>query len=286
MNFFPLISIIMPAYNAESYIKASFNSLLQQEYRNWECIIVDDGSVDNTFNVISEFKKKDKRFKSYRFPENKGRPAARQKALDFCEGKYIAMLDSDDIYFPKKLKLQVQFLEANPKIGFVSSKMIRFNDKFYSEPYISDEREISFEKFPKIIGFSPSMIPHAPSMVRSNLIKTFIFDLRLKRAQDLDLMLYLANKTPFALIKNVLYGYRMNNNIGRDIILEGLKYQRLVIRKWSKEKPTVLIVEMVKSYSKSLLARVCYSCYLKFSGINKNLEKRTSIENFLKGLHL
>ena len=105
----PLVSIMMPVYNGLPYIKASLESLYRQSYSNWECIVVDDGSTDGTTQFLNSLT--DKRIRVFRFKKNKGRSAARQKALEEACGKYLAMLDADDIYHPEKLKKQVDILE-------------------------------------------------------------------------------------------------------------------------------------------------------------------------------
>ena len=105
MNENPLISIMMPACNAERYIHEALDSLSAQTYENFEVIIIDDASVDNTYAIASEYQKKDKRFRVFQHGENMGIGVSRQKALVHSRGKYIAFLDSDDRWLPEKLEI-------------------------------------------------------------------------------------------------------------------------------------------------------------------------------------
>lgn len=94
----PLVSIITPLYNSEKYIAETIESVLAQTYSNWEMIIVDDCSKDNSTKIVEEYQKKDRRIKLYRNEINKGVSYTRNRAIDLSQGKYIAFLDSDDLW--------------------------------------------------------------------------------------------------------------------------------------------------------------------------------------------
>lgn len=118
------VSILMPMYNSEKYIKESINSILNQEYKNFELIIVDDGSIDSSIEIVKEYN--DSRIKLYENIENKGLPYTRNKLLSLATGEYIALLDSDDIALKNRIKVQVEFLEKNKNIDIVGSSAIIF----------------------------------------------------------------------------------------------------------------------------------------------------------------
>ena len=101
-----LISIITPAYNAEKFIGSTIESVLSQTYQNWEMLIVDDCSFDNTVKVVEEYCNMDSRIKLFRHTENLGVAAARNTALSKAQGEYVAFLDSDDMWVPQKLDKQ------------------------------------------------------------------------------------------------------------------------------------------------------------------------------------
>ena len=108
-----LVSILMPTFNAEKFIKAAVESVQKQTYENWEMILVDDASTDETVKIIADFIQKESRIKHYQLQTNSGNGFARNIALEKASGKYIAFLDADDLWFPEKLEKQIQFLKAN-----------------------------------------------------------------------------------------------------------------------------------------------------------------------------
>ena len=112
-----LVSIITPAYNAEKYIKDTIESVIAQTYINWEMIIVDDASVDNTKNIIKSYQEKDKRIKLISLNTNQGVANARNTAIENAKGQYIAFLDADDFWEKEKLAEQIKFMQNN-KIAF------------------------------------------------------------------------------------------------------------------------------------------------------------------------
>nr|WP_244897342.1 glycosyltransferase family 2 protein [Marinococcus halophilus] len=136
-----LVSIVMPAYNCEAFIKYSLDSVIQQTYQNWELIIVDDGSKDSTKKIVTHYSNKDPRIKYFEFEKNQGAAVARNKAVELAEGKYMAFLDSDDIWFPKKLDEQLKIMKENgyeftctsytkiDELGQDLKKTIRVTDK-------------------------------------------------------------------------------------------------------------------------------------------------------------
>ena len=105
-----LVSVIMPTYNCGRFIKESIDSVLAQTYANWELLIVDDCSTDETESVVRRYK--DKRIHYWRNAHNEGAALTRNKALREAKGKYIAFLDADDLWLPEKLEKQIAFMEA------------------------------------------------------------------------------------------------------------------------------------------------------------------------------
>ena len=106
----PLVSIITPCYNSEKYITDTIMSVLNQEYRNWEMIIVDDASDDRSVDVINSITDNEKRIKLFTLSNNMGAGHCRNKAIDNAKGKYYAFLDSDDLWYPDKLFKQIKFM--------------------------------------------------------------------------------------------------------------------------------------------------------------------------------
>ena len=123
-----LVSIIMPLHNCEAFVLESIDSVLRQTYKNWELIIVDDMSTDNSFTVVQEYIRDEARIKLYRMNQNSGVSSTRNYALELAEGKYIAFLDSDDLWLSDKLEKQLAFME-NENIFLSYTSYYRINVK-------------------------------------------------------------------------------------------------------------------------------------------------------------
>ena len=107
----PLVSIITPNYNCSRFITETIESVLAQTYTNWEMIIVDDCSTDNSYQISLEYSQKDSRIKVYKNDKNSGAAFSRNSALDIAQGEYIAFLDSDDLWETVKLEKQINFIQ-------------------------------------------------------------------------------------------------------------------------------------------------------------------------------
>ena len=128
-----LVSIIMPSYNTAEYISDSIKSIQSQTYKNWELIIVDDCSTDNSMEVIRSFN--EPRIKLLQNEKNSGAAISRNYALREARGKWIAFLDSDDIWVPEKLEKQIRFMQKNNYAFTFTDYRICFNGKWM--PYIN-----------------------------------------------------------------------------------------------------------------------------------------------------
>lgn len=120
----PLVSVIMPVFNAEKYVSEAIQSVVNQNYENWELLIVNDGSTDNSLKLINEFK--DDRIKVFS-QENKGVSAARNVALDKMKGDYFCLLDADDVYTQTSLSDRLEIFLKGDNIHFVDGKVEVYN---------------------------------------------------------------------------------------------------------------------------------------------------------------
>ena len=131
------VSIITPTYNSEKFIERTAKSVLNQTFIDWEWIIVDDMSNDNTKEILNKLKKQDKRIKCYFSEENKGSGPTRNKAIEIASGDYIAFLDSDDLWIPEKLQLHVDFMEKKQSVfshtsyGFIDENDNRIKNIYH-----------------------------------------------------------------------------------------------------------------------------------------------------------
>jgi len=138
-----LVSVIMPAYNCKDLVGISIESVINQSYENWELIIVDDCSTDYTFDVLEKYSNLDNRIKIYRQPVNMGVSNARNKAIEESKGRFIAFLDSDDIWKKTKLENQLKFMIENDyAFTFTSYEIIEESgekiNKIFRAPFSID----------------------------------------------------------------------------------------------------------------------------------------------------
>ena len=127
MSKIPDISVLMPVFNSERYLKTAIESILNQTFQDFELIIVDDGSTDASENIIRSFESE--KIFSYKNAGNIGLIATLNRGIDLCRGKYIARMDADDVSLPTRLEKQFNFLKKNPEYALVGSNAERIDDK-------------------------------------------------------------------------------------------------------------------------------------------------------------
>lgn len=180
----PLVSVIIPTYNRARFIEEAIQSVLEQTFKDFEVIIIDDGSSDETQQVISQIK--DSRL-IYHYQDNGGRSKARNYALTIAKGKYITFLDSDDLYMADKLKIQVNYLDSHPDIYMVytSAHCIDEDGNLAMHNYIAD---VGGWIYSKIAFLIPITITLPTVMVRREVFdKVGNFDENLHRFEDVDM---------------------------------------------------------------------------------------------------
>ena len=121
-----LVTVLMPVYNAEKYVKQAIQSILDQTYKSFELLIINDGSVDGSAHIIKSFQ--DPRIRFIENEKNLGLIATLNKGFDLSKGKYVARMDADDVAMPKRLKSQVAYMESHPEIGVYGSAYADLKD--------------------------------------------------------------------------------------------------------------------------------------------------------------
>ena len=125
----PLVSVVIPVYNGEQYLSTALDSVFSQNYHPFEVIVIDDGSVDNSAVVSQSYERV-----RYIHQTNQGVPVARNAGIGEARGEYIAFMDQDDVWLPNKLKLQMEYLVAHPKVGYVLAKQRMFLEHGVDHP--------------------------------------------------------------------------------------------------------------------------------------------------------
>lgn len=152
------VTIITPLYNCSEFLDETLNSVLVQTYQNWEVIMVDDCSSDNSVLIAQEFVEKDHRIKLIQLEKNSGAAVARNKAIEAATGRFIAFLDSDDLWMPNKLEKQVQFM-LDQNIAFSFSAYEKIDEKGVPFDIVSVPEKINYKQLLKtnVIGCLTAM---------------------------------------------------------------------------------------------------------------------------------
>jgi glycosyltransferase involved in cell wall biosynthesis len=201
----PLVSVILPTYNRAHIVSKALQSVLSQTYRNFEVIVIDDGSTDNTKEIITNIACKDPRVKYFRNNENKGPAGARNVGINLAKGEFIAFIDDDVEWFPHKLEKQVNLLQTLPEdYAVVYSGLYKIfgHKKIYFSPRdVYSKEGIVFSFFFKgMVGDPPSMLVR-----KSALFDVGLFDEKLPIGEDRELAFRLFKKYKFEVIDEPLY---------------------------------------------------------------------------------
>ena len=212
MESTPLVSVIMPMFNSGRFIKQSIQSILSQTYKNFEYIIVDDGSLDCSWEIAEGFQKKDSRIYLIRLTKNQGVSAASNIALQYANGKYIARMDADDISTPERFSLQVRFMETHPEVGILGGG-IRYMDEtgklLGTPPMFHGDLSIRWHILIENPFFNPTV------MFRKAIVD--YFDLRYETSsiygdEDYDFLSRFLSLTTGENLSQILLHYRLNPN--------------------------------------------------------------------------
>ncbi len=186
-----LVSIIVPTYNYGNLISETLTSIQSQTYENWECIVVDDGSTDNTAEVVARYAAKDSRI-SYIQQENRRQAAARNNGISKARGEYFQFLDADDLLEPEKLKQQVAFLDVSPDVDIVYANVRYFDDGNPTELRLSNVHDQAW--MPLVSGAGEAILlrivrnnimpVNSPLIRRSTIEEVGSFDERLPPVED------------------------------------------------------------------------------------------------------
>lgn len=255
----PLISVIVPAYNAENFIGETLNSVLSQTYRNIEVLVVDDGSQDRTPEIVKAFVQKDERVILLQ-QTNAGVAAARNLAIQISRGEYIAPLDADDIWYPEKLEKQVQcFLEADESVGLVYAWSVSIDEEgkiFWHSKTVKLDRinYVEGDVFTALVYSNFISNASVPLIRRTCLDRVGGYNDQLKAqnaqgCEDWDLSLRIAEFYQFRVVPEFLIGYRqVIGSMGSNCKAMERSYE-LVMAQVKQRHPE--IIEAIYKWSKS-----------------------------------
>lgn len=220
------VSVIIPVYNGEEFIGDAINSVLAQTYDDYEIIVIDDGSIDNTKRILDQFAEKI----TYIYQSNQGVAVARNTGIKATRGKYIAFLDADDIWFKNKLKLEVEILENNPDIDLVHANDVKISsDKKILRGYTRNKKNLD-GYLAKGLILRKFHIQISTVLIRRKCIEKYgLFDPNLSKlgAEDREFFYRITKKCKAKYINKDVSYYRVSSNslsANRQNMLDGHKY--------------------------------------------------------------
>jgi glycosyltransferase involved in cell wall biosynthesis len=243
----PSVSVIIPAFNAETFLEETLDSVLSQTFDDYEIIVVDDGSTDRTPEVLKRY---DTSIHSIR-TVNRGPSHARNTGIRAAGGCYVAFLDADDLWTPDKLALQIDFLEARPHIDLVFADMLKFNrDRIVMPSYFQSLKNPAIRR--KIMTEGECLSDATSLLMQCNVIPTGtvvlrrtalrhsgLFDENISNVEDLDLWIRLSFTSQIACLPDVLKKKREHDtNISKNR-LKALEAAVHVFEKYQKDFPQV-----------------------------------------------
>jgi glycosyltransferase involved in cell wall biosynthesis len=249
-DFSPLVSVILPVYNGEAYIAECIDSILSQTFSEFELIIINDGSLDKTDEIVNSIK--DYRIRYFKFKTNKGITNALNKGLRESKSNYIGRIDADDLMHKDRLKTQFDYLSENPKVGVVASwyKIINAEGmNIGSVDHDLTSTEIKFTlMFKNIIG-------HPTTMFRKDCLGKLFYRNKYKKCEDYDLWeRIISNQKDIVILKEYLTKYRLHSNNYSSTLSNEVEdsIAQIISRQLFKYFPSVNDKQMVLHLAKSL----------------------------------
>lgn len=201
-----MITIAIPFFNAETYLKASIESVIAQTYTDWKLLLVDDGSTDNSLKIANEYAQKDTRIKVFSDGQNKNLGYRLNQITTLVDTIYLGRMDADDLIHPEKIERQIKILENNPSIDVIGTNacVIDENDNVTCLRYKFDNPNA----LKKVNGFI-----HASIVAKTEWFKQNPYDVQAVRIEDIELWYRTFRKSNFVMLCAPLYFYRdLGNN--------------------------------------------------------------------------
>ncbi|MDA9302793.1 glycosyltransferase [bacterium] len=277
----PLVSIIIPSYNRAHLIGETLDSIIAQTYTNWECIIVDDGSLDNTKKLILNYIDKDARFRYHIRPKDrlKGGNSARNYGFEVSIGEYVNWFDSDDLMIPDKLENQLKLIiKLNSDVSVCHSQF--FNENGMLDVFWSKFVSIYNDNITDFITYNRAWCSNAPLWKRSFLLNKILWNEDLLSSQDWEFNArMLINNPKVAFINAVLVHIRRHeNNIGnhnmKDKLYSRINARKIVLELISDNK---LMSNHIKNYFKRYFLNQLKYCNKENNLLTKNYLKNIKI---------
>ena len=209
-----LVTLVMPVYNAEKFLREAIDSVIKQTYSNWELIAVNDNSKDDSLVILKEYQNIDSRIKVYSFDENQKPAIVRNFGITKAKGDYIGFIDADDICFEDRLEVQVNFLRNNATIDLCGGFWLRFGKNInYEQAYIKEHNEEL-----KLAFIYENYIGNSTVLARKEVFLSNVFNPEFVPMEDYELWTRIIMKHNLYNIQKPLVKYRLHDNNISDTI--------------------------------------------------------------------
>lgn len=261
------VSVIIPVFNSSRFLAKAIESVLAQTYQNFEIILVDDGSTDNSKEIILSFLTKFPDKVSYLYQQNKGIAGARNTGLKNSSGVYIALLDADDRWLPTRLEESVIVLQNQPDIGLVHSDIVIIdeNDTIIESP-TRETRYLSGSIFEHLFLRKANISAVSVLFRRSCIVDVELFDEdpRCMGCDDRDLWLRISEKYHIVYIDKILSQYRIHSSNYSNNLEKMVSARYYIVSKYRKNKESSILIRKAlakihRDFGDSLLYQHMYS---------------------------
>lgn len=261
----PLVSIGMPVRNGQAALRIALRSLLEQSYRDWELLLLDDGSSDRTSHVALEFG--DPRIKIYVDGKSRGLPARLNQAISLSKGKYFARMDGDDVSYPERIERQVNYLEAHPEIDLVGTWVLVFGLDGTPLGKRSGPQAHTAICAKPFAGFP---IAHPTYVGRLEWFRRYGYNEALHKSQDQDLLLRSYRFSHFSNLPEILLGYREDKIYLKKILTGRWHFARVAAKEFCRrQQPGMAMRAVFEQWLKAVV-----DCLAVSSGLNYRILRR------------
>lgn len=255
----PLVTIGMSVFNCEETLHQAMTSILRQIYENWEMLVFDDGSTDNTLSLARSFN--DSRVRMMSDGQNMSLPVRLNQAVKLARGKYFARMDGDDISYPERLERQVNYLENHPDVDLVASRVIIFEgdgEVVGSYPYRGNHSRICSRPW---AGF---YFPHPTWLGKTEWFRANPYRREFRKGQDQELLLRTYRYSRFACLPEFFLGYRKAALSLKAILTGRYFYSLALLRNATAQKDLYLALGIPGQALKSLVEIFAIMTGLKY----------------------
>lgn len=270
----PDISVIMSVYNGETYLAEAIESVINQTFKNWELIIINDCSTDSTAEILSDFSARDERIKVHTNEVNLKLPTSLNKAISLSEGKYIARMDADDICLPERLEKQYRFMEENGDVALSSCRFMTVKNGVYASGGAGGRCD-SDALCAMLLVANP--ILHPGVFARAEVMRKFNYDTSLTCTEDLELWTRMATENQkMQILPECLLIYRLHD---KQITSTTLERQHTEVLKVQQKHYSSVVCRMSEEMQKFYISGIYFK---ENADITKFLEYKKWLKNVSK----